>query len=127
MKIQIVAMCGLMALAGCTIDYQQIINESFAEDTLKAFPDPADRQGIDFVFPFNPDDDAPTIWVVHIPDQVSHAEVLRRVARYCGRLDKPSLTGDATIREVRDENRRVTLPDGTTTSGFEALYECTEG
>ena len=126
MKIQIIAMAGFVVLSGCAIDYQQIVDQSMAEGTADAFPDPADRQGIDFVFPFNPSDDAPTVWVVHIRDQVSNTEVLGRVVRYCGRLDKPGLTGGATIREVRDENRQVKLPDGTTTSGFDALYECTE-
>lgn len=117
--------CALM-LSGCAGIYGAGVNEMVRQSTVEAFPDPADRQGLDHVFKFNPDNDAPTIWVVHIKDQVSNAEVLRRVMGYCTRLDTPGLTGGATIREVRDENAVVTLDDGTTTAGFDALYECTE-
>lgn len=113
-------------LSGCASIYGAAIDEAFRQSKIEAFPDPADRQRISHVFKFNPDNDAPTIWIIHIKDQVSNAEVLRRVMGYCARLDTPGLTGGATIREIDDENAVVTLDDGTTTAGFNALYECTE-
>ncbi len=117
--------CAIM-LSGCAGIYGAAIDEAFRQSQVEAFPDPADRQGIDRVFKFNPDNDAPTILVIHIKDQVSNAEVLRRVMGYCARLDAPGLTGGATIREVRDTNAVITLDDGTKTAGFDALYECTQ-
>ena len=76
MNIKPLALLGILLMAACA----ETSTEASVQDSIaNVFPDPQDQAGIAVVV----DGSGPVIFVVHYPDDVTDAEVLSRVQRYC--------------------------------------------
>lgn len=114
----------LATLSACAVD-PQAAAERRANLIAKVFSNPADRQGLYLVFPFEKKGLYSSMLITHFEGEVSRAEVLKRVSRYCSNLGASWLTGQAKIASDIDTSPR-TLPDGSVKATSGARYDCTE-
>ena len=82
-------------LSGCVSEE----TASARRETLieQVFPDPLDRQGIYLAFPLESAGGLGKLEIVWLRDQVTEAEILRRVAGACSRRPVPGYTGQVAI------------------------------
>ena len=122
MKNKILPALALLGCIGCAID-PQAAAERRANLMEKVLPDPADRQGLHLVFPMESAGLYDTLLITHYTQEVSRAEVLRRVTNYCRGIGSPRLTGEAVlVREI--SSSPVTIADGSQKPAFEGRYDC---
>ncbi|MEP4404428.1 MAG: hypothetical protein ABJ370_08655 [Paracoccaceae bacterium] len=123
MKLLTTVAAVLTVLSGCAVD-PQVAAERRANLMAQVFPEPADRQGLYLVFPLESGGLYDTLLITHFEEEVSRAQVVDRVARYCARLGSSRLTGQAALVNQLGTSTR-TRPDGRTAAVFEGRYDCT--
>jgi hypothetical protein len=82
-------------LSGCVSD--ETASARRASLIEQVFPDPLDRQGIYLAFPLESGGGLGKLEIVWLRDQVTEAEILRRVAGACARRPVAGYTGQAGI------------------------------
>lgn len=122
MKHIVFLVAAASALAACSVDPKAAADRR-AVLVQGAFPNPADRQGIDLVFPLESGGVYKTIEVGFFPDEVSEAEVRRRVEGFCARQNSARLTGRAAIKKDLGINNR-TQADGSVRPVRQIFYSC---
>ena len=87
----------------------------------KVFPNPADQQGLFLVYPLESGGVYKTMEVVWYPQEVSRAEVVQRVGRFC-KTQRPEFARVGVKRN--NERRTLTLHTGETKIADGAWFEC---
>lgn len=111
-KVLFVVLAGL-ALAACTPEAAKKNREALIAEF---FPDPADRVGLELVFPVN---DGRKLEIIYNPAVVSQETVMERAAKHCAnRFEK-----DVSLTKGPTEGTR-TLEDGTKIPMIQNWIKC---
>ena len=86
-------------------------------------PAPADRVGIDFVYPIFSRNEVRVFLVEYFPGQVDENTVVTRLAKACTRNRFLGADGSAHIDEA-PEDTMIGRPDGTTVPGKKMVVRC---
>lgn len=119
-KLALMAACAA-AVAGCSVDPQAAAER---RDNLmeRVFPNPADRQGLFLAFPLESGGRVPLMEIIYFVEDVSEAEVLARMGRFCAG-QSASWTNGATIdRELGPQD--LTLANGQVRPGRAFFLRC---
>jgi len=89
----------LLAAAACSLDRSHVFENREAY-TGSTFPDPADRRGIYLVYPYVFYDFNAIMDIFYFPSEVSQAQVIARVERYCSRFSYlAKVSGGVLVRD----------------------------
>lgn len=121
MKSLTFALIASLALTACSVSPE---NAQIRRDALmeQVFPSPADRQGVFMAFPLESAGIYPTIEMVYFTQDVSEAEIVDRVSRFCSGQGE-RLTGNVSVRKDLGY-RTVNTLDGQTRQVRDVFYNC---
>ena len=117
-RIHIILAVVLLTVAGCASPEQR--TERRAALNAQVFPNPADREGLLLAYPIESGGFLRTVLVDYIDDQVTTAEMARRVSGFCA---AQGLSGQVTIKGDLGVER-VTLDAGGAVNKRAIAYRC---
>ena len=117
----------LAAFAAATLALGACVSEETASAKRgqlidRAFPDPADREGIFLVFPMDSGGSIETVEVIWLTDVLGQGEVVRRVQGFCARNGGVGASGEVGIK--RDIGATTVTVDGQPRPARQVFFSC---
>ncbi|GAW35304.1 hypothetical protein RA2_02365 [Roseovarius sp. A-2] len=123
MRVIMFVVIGL-AISACSAPDPQTAYDRRQAVMADLMPDPADRAGLDLVFPIYSRNDIKSFIVEYFPNQVSADTVVARLAKVCGARNQfIGADGQAFIDDA-PEDTTIGRPDGTRMPGKKMVVDC---
>lgn len=114
----------VFAVSSCGAPDPQTAYDRRQATLVDLLPNPADRVGLDLVFPIYSRNEISDFIVEYFPNQVSPNTIVARLAKVCGARNQYRGEDGTAFIDKDPEDTVLVRPDGTRVQGKRMVVEC---